>query len=834
MIIITKKNKIREVYPIGSPQGALNSRRKPEFYGYIKFKETPKGPKINRFIVKNQKENILPPQEAVKLLRKQAVFVVGKDAQTEQFLDALNIKYRRTQICPHCTLEGYITIISSKSSYYHHKQRICRICAEEELKRELEYQGLDKKTFINFKRLLHKTGNLDQVLEVMHPKFNPLKNAELTLYDTISSLKDKTIPEIDINSLKIPRIFKQSLKKQGNDKLLPVQYLALQKGLLEDENLLVVSATASGKTLIGELAGIPAALKGQKFIFLTPLVALANQKYRDFKKKYSSLNLKTAIKVGRSRIKAREEIQIPEVHVKTTDLVVGTYEGIDYLLRSGKSEHLQDLGVVVIDEIHSLEYEERGPRLNGLIKRLKTIFPHLQLIGLSATIKNPQEIAGKFQMKLVEYEHRPVPLERHLIFTRSEEEKKLLLSKLSRQESKKKSSKGYQGQTIIFTNSRRKTHLIAQHLNRHKVKAAAYHAGLSYSQKERIEKSFSKQELSTVVTTAALSAGVDFPASQVLFETLLMGNKWLSPNAFSQMVGRSGRPTYHDRGKVYLLAEIGLNLEEETEDLKAVELLEGDVDPVNVYYSEDDALEQILADICAYALKDSKHLSDFYQDLPLPLDLDQALRNIEAYGWIQVDDHHLKPTNLGRAVSKSFLKIEDAYYIQENLQKKPKIGVLDMASFLEPFTSAYLSMRLHRQLTQILKTKFSTRLQADSTLDIISSGENLAKLDPGLQEPVLNIQIDFLSCKCKESPFCYCMEKKLSSQIIKSRLNGLDPVDISRRLMSNYQIQAYPGDIFSWLDAVVRMLDAVRRIAQAIGKPKKAKECARMIKSIEG
>lgn len=81
---------------------------------------------------------------------------------------------------------------------------------------------------------------------------------------------------------------------------------------MKDKSLLVVSATASGKTLVGELAGIPKALNGKKFIFLTPLVALANQKYRDFKKKYEPLGLKVSIKVGMNRVKAKEEIKFPE------------------------------------------------------------------------------------------------------------------------------------------------------------------------------------------------------------------------------------------------------------------------------------------------------------------------------------------------------------------------------------------------------------------------------------------------------------------------------------------------------------------------------------------
>lgn len=833
MIILKRKKKILEVFPIGSPKGALNSRRKPEFQGYIKFKKTPSGPKIHKFVVKKEKEELLPPAEAVKLFRKQAVFLIGKDPETEEFLDSLNIKYRRTIICHHCTMEGYITIINSKSSFNYHSQKICRLCAEEVIKRELNYRGMDKKTFKNFKRILDKTGDLDQVLKVLDPTFDPVKNSSLTLFDTITSSKDKDIPKISVDQLDIPLRFKTILKAHGSKILLPVQYMALENGVLDGKSLMVVSATASGKTLIGELAGIPRAMEGQKFIFLTPLVALANQKYRDFKKRYSKLGLKTSIKVGMSRIKAREEIKLPDDDVREADIVVATYEGLDFMLRSGKSNILKNLGTVVIDEIHTLDDEERGPRLNGLIKRLKNIFPELQLIGLSATVQNPQEIAGEFGLKLVEYDRRPVPLERHLVFTRSEEEKKILISRFSRAEFKRKSKKGFNGQTIIFTNSRRKTHLISDYLTRHKVKSAAYHAGLSYAQKEKVEKAFAKQEISAVVTTAALAAGVDFPASQVIFETLTMGNKWINPNEFSQMLGRAGRPSYHDRGVVYLLPEIGLSFDDENEELMALELLESDVDPVHVQYSEEDTLEQILADICSGSISSTSELSSIYNGMNIPVDPLNGLSTIESYGFVFEDHGDIRPTDYGKAVSRSFLQSEEAEYIKRHLKKKSKKGPLEIALSLEPYDSAYLSSRLHKQLSRALKANFSTRLFADSTLDIISTGENLVKLDPNFQEAVLNIQMDFLSCKCKDRPFCDCLQKELSLFIVKQRLKKQDPVDITKRLLKKYQIHAYPGDIFSWLDALVRMLEATKRIANALHYHKKAKECARIIKAIE-
>lgn len=829
MIILRRKKKIVELFPIGTSKGALNSRRKPFFHGYLKFRRVDGQLKIHKFIVKKDKETILPPSEAVKVLRKQNIFLVGSDPDTEEFLQSLNIKYNHTLICRHCTFEGFITLIQREKSYFYHGDHLCRLCAEGEIKRELKARSYDMSTFPRFRKMLDETGDLAKVLSVFDPRFDPLKNQELTLYDKVTTKKDDNLPKIRIDSLEIPGNFKKSLKNQGTH-LLPVQVLALQAGLLEEQNLLVVSATASGKTLIGELAGIPHALEGGKFLFLTPLVALANQKYRDFKKRYQKLGLNVSIRVGMSRIKAKEELTLPDDKVDAADIVVGTYEGLDFLLRAGRSSQLGDLKTVVVDEIHMLGDDERGPRLRGLIHRLKAIFPNLQVIGLSATVRNPREIAAEFGMKLVEYPLRPVPLERHLIFTRTEEEKNHLITQLTRNEYQNRSKKGYHGQSIIFTNSRRKTHTVADYLARRGVKAGAYHAGLSYAKKNRIEKEFGEQKLGAVVTTAALAAGVDFPASQVLFESLTMGNKTLTPNEFSQMLGRAGRPTYHDQGKVYLLPEIGRSYGDETEEMQAMELLSSDVESVNVIYSEDSQVEQFLADICAGRVETFRDISHEYRDEELPLEFEEAFNIMVDYGLVNERDGKVTPTSYGRAVSMSFLAYPCADYIRKNMNR---MNPLDIALKLEPFESAYLSNRITTQIGRILKINMSTRLFADSTLDILSSGTAINKLEPSLRERLMKLQMDFYTCRCKERPFCGCFQRELSRRIVKQRLAKRDPVDISRKLMRDYEIHAYAGDIFSWLDSLIRMLEAVRRIANAFGNKKIVGECNRLIRQIE-
>ncbi len=831
MIILRRNKKNVELYPIGPAKGALNSQRKPLFFGYFKLQNVDGKIRPYRFFIEQDDvETLKTPKDAIRLLRKQNVLLATKDEEIESMLKSLNINYKYTEICRHCTFEGNITIIKKSSSYKLYDEYICKKCAEKEIKRVMKLRGYSDISYPRFRKLLDKTKDLEKILSMFDPKFNPIKHDDLTVYDKIN-VKKENYPKIKPNQLDIPKPFKKILSKKIKH-LLPVQILAINAGLLKHENLMVVSATASGKTLVGELSGIPNALEHKKFIYLTPLVALANQKYRDFKKQYKNLGLNVAIKVGSNRIRAKGELTIANKSVKNADIVVATYEGLDFILRSGNHDQLQNIGTVVIDEIHMLDEQERGPRLNGLIKRLMTLYPKAQIIALSATVKNSKSVANDFNLKLVEYKQRPVPLERHLIYTKSEHEKNDLLGKLSKKEFNSKSSKGYRGQTIIFTNSRRKTHQLVQHVQKKGLNAAAYHAGLSYSKKVRIENAFAKQEISTVVTTAALAAGVDFPASQVLFETLRMGNKWLTNNEFSQMLGRAGRPTFHDEGKVYLLPELNKEFDGDSEEEVAIELLDGGVDNINVEYSEDDVLEQILADISALKNPDIHNLKSKYDDMEIPILFDDALLELIDKKLVRTkknNENVLLPTRYGRAVSLSFLNVYKAEYIRKHLKQDPLLTV----EVIDPFENAYISNRLANRLSTALKTNVSSRLFSDSTKDILTTSDVIAKLDPNFADKVIELQVDFMSCNCEERPFCGCLEKNISQKIIRQRLSGYSPDYISRYFMTNYDVNIYPGDIFSWLDQAIRTLEAVSRISLAFDNKKTSNRCKKLIKKIE-
>lgn len=186
MIILRRNKKNVELYPIGPAKGALNNQRKPLFFSYFKLQEHDGKIRPYRFIIQQDNvETLKSPKEAIKILRKQNVLLATKDEDIEKMLNSLNIPYKLTHICRHCTFEGNITILKKSSSYKLYDEYICKKCAENEIKRIMELRGYDEVSFPSFKRLLSKTRNLEKILQIFNPKFNPIKHSELTLYDKI-------------------------------------------------------------------------------------------------------------------------------------------------------------------------------------------------------------------------------------------------------------------------------------------------------------------------------------------------------------------------------------------------------------------------------------------------------------------------------------------------------------------------------------------------------------------------------------------------------------------------------------------------------------------------
>ncbi len=786
------------------------------------------------------------PDEITEVFRKAKGVIISLDDQPsdyhlyEEYFKTFNVKTPTIRrICRLCLIDQQkVTILPDDRQYSVSGRKACYQCAKDELDREFKSREirLTKNGRNHFYRLLRKIKKIDDILETFAYNFRPAKRPELTIYDTIGDIDDLSEAKY-LDQLAIPGRLKEILRKIGIKKLLPIQVKALNAGLLLEENLLIVAGTSSGKTLIGEMAGLLKALQGKKMIYLSPLVALTNQKYEDFKKKYSPEGLRVAIRVGMSKIDVGEEERyIIDTGYRSAQIITATYEAFDLLLRNAKARDLGDIGTVIIDEIQLLNQKERGPELDGIIARVKNLFPKAQILGLSATIGNPEVLAKDLELKILIHETRPIPLERHVIMAQDQDEKEIHLRDLILAEYNVKSSQGYFGQTIVFTNSRRHCYELARKLNKSGLRTTVYHSGLTYQERKRAEAGFAEGKYASIITTAALGAGVDFPASQVIFESLAMGIEWISVAEFYQMTGRAGRLGYHDKGKVALLVQPNRKYHrsmDESEDSVAFSLLSDEIEDVDPLMEGERQLEQILATIVALKEPTLKDIVKAYDEMLGPSEpLKNSLQALQDLEMINIYQEGPRATKLGKATSRTFLHPSEAGAIKKKLQNT---SPLEIAIDLEPFSSIFLTSKIQTEIEKTLRSGYiGSNLFAGSVLEYM---DNALDKRPNLPKLIISTfakwQIEIFNCNCIDNPWCDCGQRSLSRVIVKLRLENKNLRKITTALQTGYNLYAYPGDIYRWFDTLIHHLRAVAKLAVVFDERGTMKLALNTIKMIE-
>jgi len=93
------------------------------------------------------------------------------------------------------------------------------------------------------------------------------------------------------------------------------------------------------------------------------------------------------------------------------------------------------------------------------------------------------------------------------------------------------------------------------------------------------------------------------------------------------------------------------------------------------------------------------------------------------------------------------------------------------------------------------------------------------------------VREEFLKCSCREFPYCQHAEAELSKKIIHLRLAGMRISRISK-LLSTYYIEAFPGDLFNYLDTIIRKAEGLREIFRLRGRDYRKVE--EIIKKLEG
>jgi helicase len=392
------------------------------------------------------------------------------------------------------------------------------------------------------------------------------------------------------STLPIPENLKQHYLDSGIVELYPPQAECVQTGMLEGKNLLVSIPTASGKTLIAEMVMHTHVAKKGKCLYIVPLKALASEKFDEFEGK--------SVRVGI----ATGDFDRRDDSLGRNDIIVATSEKVDSLLRN-RARWIHDITLLVIDEIHLIDSDNRGPTLEMVIAKLRYRNPAMQVIGLSATIGNPQLLAGWLGAELVTSTWRPVDLRQGVFWndrihfregerpvkqvSRNFEDLNLCLDTIAEG-----------GQCLVFVSSRRNAEAFAKRAAgaiknedpdlkacADKLEATAetemakslalcvakgsafHHAGLSRDERRIVEDGFRKGLIKCISSTPTLAAGLNLPARRVIIRDYLRfaageGMQPIPASEYHQMAGRAGRPRLDPYGEAVLIAKDAGQVEE--------------------------------------------------------------------------------------------------------------------------------------------------------------------------------------------------------------------------------------------------------------------------------
>ena len=539
-----------------------------------------------------------------------------------------------------------------------------------------------------------------------------------------------------IEKLDLPESAIEFLKSEGFEKLYPPQADSVKSGLLDGTSILVSAPTASGKTLIAMIAILSYLSKNNgKIIYLSPLRALAAEKFTEFKK-LEKIILGKKIKVGIST----GDFENIEKNLEKSNILILTNEKMDSIIRHGV-EWVEEIGLVISDEVHLIGDETRGPTLEMILTQLKQLDTKPQIVGLSATITNSDEIANWLDCKLIKNDWRPVPLfegvsdgeivtmndgktfefERSLrgtpidlgvqsvmqggqslVFAETRTRSKSLATKAADVISKmleKNELKELEKTSKKILSQNEHTEIVKTLSILVKKGVAFHHAGLNQNCRETIEKEFRKGTIKLLSSTPTLAAGVNLPARRVVISSVNRYNGKIGRNMpisvleYKQLCGRAGRPQYDDFGESIIVGTGN------TEDL-IEHYIDGEPEPIVSKITDDKSLRtHVLSVVVTHpGIKKEEILNFFLETLgglqsrktTLKFAIDISLRFLSSEYLLIKKGERYAATEFGKKTSMLYIDPLTATHFRNAVEhvskdRKHTFGFLHLISNCEEF-----------------------------------------------------------------------------------------------------------------------------------------------------
>ncbi|ESS12348.1 MAG: superfamily II helicase [uncultured archaeon A07HR60] len=650
---------------------------------------------------------------------------------------------------------------------------------------------------------------------------------------------------MQIGDLPLDPVFVDHFRANGIEELYPPQAAAVEAGVCDGENVLAAIPTASGKTLISELALLTAQGPG---LYICPLRALAREKYETF----SEL---PGVDVGIST----SDYDSPSEELAAHDIVVATSEKVDSAIRNGAG-WVDQLACIAIDEVHLLGTERRGPTLEVTLATLNRRAGGAQLVALSATVANPEGIADWLNAELVASEWRPVNLKTGVYATGTvgfDDGTTLGVSSAQSEpggqptpatlnESGSDSAPGGDadteatvrlvrdgvadgGQCLAFVRSRREAEKLCDRLTSEGLASergigdaaaavgdnielidntgpgqqladaarsgvAFHHAGLRSAHRAAVESAFRDRHLACICATPTLAAGVNVPARRVVVrdQERYTGSEMAPIPSLEvhQMCGRAGRPGLDPYGEAILVGD-----EESRDELKG-RYIEADAEPVESQLADPGALRTHVLSVVAagftetqtgiLGLLESTYYAHERGTAELADDIAAALEDLVEMNHLERDtggENRFAATDLGSQTSRQYVRPETGARIVSGLETVATMNESGLLTALE----------LVCHTPDMQDTYLGNQERADMHR-FVQSRSQLLTTDP-----------------METDSYEGWLESMKTARILAEWIDGAD----AETLVDRYRIG--PGDLESQIDRAQWLLGAASAITGIVG-----------------
>lgn len=414
------------------------------------------------------------------------------------------------------------------------------------------------------------------------------------------------------------------------------------------QNLIYALPTSGGKTLVAEVLMLREVLNRRKnALFILPFVAIVQEKIWSLSPFAIQLDfLVEEYAGGKGNIPPKKRRKKNSIYIATIE------KGLALIRSLMELDRLDEIGLIVVDELHLIGERGRGGTLETLLTTVIYSNKNIQIVGMSATIGNLPELARFLNAEVFERQFRPVQLteyvklgdalhkinwsgdgldiqfDRTLAFDCSAAASALDPDRLGALVTEVVPS----ASCLVFCPTKRNCENVAVLLCKLQMRemidhrtqereclqkalraegvssmlvqavrfgVAYHHAGLASDERSLLEQAFRSGVISVLCCTSTLAAGVNLPAQRVIVRAPHVGRDFLSLAAYRQMVGRAGRAGVCDTGESIIVCEA-----REWPTLRSV--FEGNLPPARSVLQHQHSLDGLVVSAVALRLASSR------------------------------------------------------------------------------------------------------------------------------------------------------------------------------------------------------------------------------------